>query len=79
VSFAALGYDSMYLIKDAIAKAGSTEPAAVRDALKATNGSYLTGKLSFDSKRNPVKSAVILEIVNRGGKLEPVYRTTVNP
>lgn len=79
VSFAALGYDSMYLIKDAITNAGSADPAAVRDALKATNGSYLTGNLSFDSKRNPVKSAVILEIVNRGGRLEPIYRTTVNP
>jgi branched-chain amino acid transport system substrate-binding protein len=79
VSFAALGYDSMYLIRDAIEKAGSTDSTAIKEALAATNGSYLTGNLSFDEKRNPIKSAVVVELVKRDGKLTTVYKTTVNP
>jgi branched-chain amino acid transport system substrate-binding protein len=80
VSFAALGYDSMYLIRDAIERAGSTtDSAAIRDALAATNGAYLTGNLSFDEKRNPIKSAVVVELVKQDDKLVTVYKTTVNP
>jgi branched-chain amino acid transport system substrate-binding protein len=80
VSFAALGYDSMYLIRDAIVKAGSMDSTAIKNALAATNGSYLTGNLSFDAKRNPVKSAVMVELVRApGGGLTTVYKTTVNP
>jgi len=79
-SFAALGYDCAYLMKDAIAKAGTDEPAAVRDALEATNGDYVTGHLTFDEKHNPVKSAVMVQIVKGAdGKLTTVYKTTVNP
>lgn len=79
VSFAALGYDSMYLVRDAINAAGSLDSTAVKNALAATKGSYVTGNLSFDSKRNPVKSAVIVEIVKQDDKLVTVYRTTVDP
>ncbi|MDR0410609.1 MAG: ABC transporter substrate-binding protein [Treponema sp.] len=79
VSFAALGYDSLYMLRDAITRAGGTDSTAVRDALALTNGSYVTGNLTFDSNRNPVKSAVILEIVRQDGKLATVYRTTINP
>ncbi|MDR1955415.1 MAG: ABC transporter substrate-binding protein [Treponema sp.] len=79
VSFAALGYDSMYLIKDAILHAGSTDAPKVRDALVQTKGSYVTGNLSFDAKRNPIKSAVMVELVKTNGKLTTVYKTTINP
>ncbi|MGI5173049.1 ABC transporter substrate-binding protein [Treponema sp. OMZ 840] len=80
VSFAALAYDCVYLLKDAIEKAGaSANTAAIRDALAKTNGTYVTGNLTFDAKRNPVKSAVMMEIVKKDGKLTPVYKTTVNP
>lgn len=78
-SFAALGYDAMYLIRDAIIAAGSTDIAKIRDAVEKTTGSYVTGNLTFDAKRNPTKSAVMLEIVKKDGKLTPVYKATVNP
>ena len=78
-SFAALGYDSVYMIKDAIIKADSTDSAAVKEALKATNGDYVTGHITFDEKRNPIKSAVMLELINKDGKLTTSYKTTVNP
>lgn len=80
VSFAALGYDCVYLLRDAIVKASATDAVAVQKALEATNGSYVTGNLTFDAKRNPVKSAVIVEIVKGDdGKLKTIYNATVNP
>lgn len=79
-SFAALGYDSVYLLKDAILNAGTTETAAVRDALEATDGDYVTGHLTFDEKRNPIKSAVILELARgEDGGLTTRYKTTIHP
>jgi branched-chain amino acid transport system substrate-binding protein len=79
-SFAALGYDCVYMLRDAIVKAGTLDTAAVRTALEQTNGNYVTGHLTFDANHNPVKSAVMLEIVKgNDGKLTTAYKTTVNP
>ena len=77
-AFAALGYDSMYLLKDAILKAGTTDVKAVREALEKIDADYVTGHIKFDAKHNPVKSAVMIELVkNAAGKLEAVYNATV--
>ena len=79
-SFAALGYDSVYMIKDAILKAGGADNiAAVRDALEATNGDYVKGHLTFDARHNPIKSAVMVELVKDGNGMRVAYKTTVNP
>lgn len=79
-SFAALGYDSVYMLRDAIVKSGTTDVAKVRDALEATDGDYVTGHLTFDEKRNPVKSAVMIELVTGAdGSITTAYKTTVNP
>jgi len=77
--FGALGYDTMMLIIDAIKAAGSFDSTAVKTALAKTNGSYVTGNIRYDSDRNPIKGATILEIVRQGGKLANVYKATVNP
>lgn len=62
-SMAALGYDATIVLVDAIKRAGTTDKKAVRDALAATkNFSAVTGILTMDKDRNPVKSAVILQI-----------------
>ncbi|GMO42100.1 MAG: ABC transporter substrate-binding protein [Termitinemataceae bacterium] len=81
VSFAALAYDSVYLLKDAMEKAGTADDtSAIKDALAATNGKYLTGDLSFDEKHNPVKPAVIVEIIRGSdGNLTTAYKATINP
>ncbi|MDR2481778.1 MAG: ABC transporter substrate-binding protein [Spirochaetaceae bacterium] len=79
VSFAALGYDSLYMLKDAIERAGSTDPKAIRDELAKTDGDYVTGTIKFDDHRNPIKAAVMLEIVRDGENLTTVYKTTVQP
>lgn len=78
-SFAALGYDCVYMLKDAILKAGTTDAAKVRDALEATNGDYVTGHLTFDAQHNPVKSAVMIKLVKTSKGLDTAYEATVNP
>ncbi len=70
-----LAYDGMNIMLDSIKRAGSTDGQAIRDALAATKLDTVTGTITYDEKRNPVKSAVIVEM--KGGA--QVYRTTVNP
>ncbi|HCC36775.1 MAG TPA: amino acid ABC transporter substrate-binding protein [Treponema sp.] len=77
--FAALGYDTFMLVADGIKAAGTFDTTAVKDAMAQINGSYITGNIRFDSNRNPLKGAAILEIVKKDGKLVNSYKTTVNP
>jgi len=76
-AFAALGYDAMYMLKDAIVKAGTVDAAKVRDALEKTDGDYVTGHIKFDEKRNPIKSAVMVKMIKENGKLSQAYAATV--
>lgn len=78
-AFAALGYDCVYMLRDAIEKSGSTDAAKVREALEATNGDYVTGHLTFDEHHNPVKSAVMIKLVKGAAGLDTKYEATVNP
>jgi branched-chain amino acid transport system substrate-binding protein len=79
-ALAALGYDDAYVLAAAIKAAGKTDSAAIRDALVKTNIKLVTGQITFDANRNPVKSAVILEVVKGAdGKLTTKYNSTVNP
>ena len=64
-SGAALTYDSVYLLKDAIARAGSTDPKAIRTALAQTsNYRGVTGIFNFNDQGDPIKSVVLMEIKN---------------
>ncbi len=75
-SFAALGYDSLGIVADAIKRAKSTKPTDIRDALVATKGYQgITGTITFDKNRNPTKSAVVLEATPSGY----VFHSRVNP
>ncbi len=74
-ALAALGYDATNLMLDAINRAGSTDGEKIKDAMAKADYKGVTGQVKFDGDRNPVKSAVIIEI--KGGK--QVYKTTVNP
>ncbi len=79
-ALAALGYDSAYMIADAIAAAGKTDSKSIRDALARTDKKFVTGQIKFDETRNPVKSAIMLEVVKGSdGKLTTKYAGTVNP
>ena len=63
-AFAALGYDTMGLIADAITRAGSTDGAAVKAALAATNGfSGVTGTVTYaEGSRVPNKSVTVIKV-----------------
>jgi branched-chain amino acid transport system substrate-binding protein len=74
-ALAALAYDAANIMLDAVNRAGSTDGAAIQAALAKTDLRVVTGQVKFDEKRNPVKSAVIIEI--KGG--QQVYKTTVAP
>jgi len=61
----ALSYDAVFLLADAIARAGVLDTGQIRQALEMTrNYDGVTGLISFDSRRNPVKTAVILQFKN---------------
>ncbi len=74
-ALAALAYDAANIMLDAIKRAGSTDGAAIQGAMAKTDLRVVTGQVKFDGERNPVKSAVIIEI--KGG--QQVYKTTVAP
>lgn len=75
-AFNALGYDTVYWLKDAIERAGSTDGEKVKNALASTKDlSLVTGKFSVDKNHNPVKTATVLEF--KDGK--QVFNSKVNP
>jgi branched-chain amino acid transport system substrate-binding protein len=70
-ALAALGYDATLAILDAVRRAGSTNPKAVRDALATTTElDAVTGKLTLDTNRNPVKPAVVVRVTEAGEVFE---------
>lgn len=70
-ALAALGYDATLAIIDALRRAGSTEPSAIRDALATTKElDAVTGKLTLDANRNPVKPAVVVRVTDTGEAFE---------
>ncbi len=61
-SFSALGYDAAMIMMEAVETAGSTDSAAVVEALKATSYNGVTGHIEFDADGNPVKSISIIQV-----------------
>lgn len=75
-AMAALGYDSMLVLADAIKRAGTTEGSKLKTALASTKGfDGVTGITTIDSERNASKAAVILQVEK--GKFR--YLETINP
>ncbi|WEK51984.1 MAG: ABC transporter substrate-binding protein [Candidatus Kaistia colombiensis] len=68
-TFAALGYDAVKLMADAIKRAGSPEPAKIRDAIAATQGLVgVTGTISYrPGVAVPDKSVSVIGV--KDGKL----------
>lgn len=73
---AALGYDSMMILADAVNRAADFTPAAIKDQIATTKDFQgVTGKITIDANRNVTKAAVVLKVIDTGFK----YETTVNP
>ena len=77
-ALAALGYDAMYVLADAVKRAGTTESAKLRDAIAKTSGFLgVTGSITLNKDRDSVKPAVVLELDPAGRKF--VYKETIKP
>jgi branched-chain amino acid transport system substrate-binding protein len=75
-AIAALAYDAMNVLADAIKRAGTTDGTKLRDAISQTrNFLGVTGSISINPQRDAVKPAVIFELRDR--KL--VYKETIQP
>ncbi len=74
-ALAALAYDATIIMLDAIKRAGSLDPEKIKKALMETNINVVSGLITFDKNRNPIKSAVIIAIKDG----QQVYQATVNP
>jgi branched-chain amino acid transport system substrate-binding protein len=75
-AMAALGYDSVMVLVDAIKRAGTTDEPKLRDAIAATKDfPGATGKTTLDAKRDASKPAVIITV--KDGQFQ--YLETVAP
>lgn len=65
-AFAALGYDSIYLMVDAIKRAGSTDSAAVKAAIESTKDfPGITGSITFAAGEHvPQKGVTVIAVEN---------------
>jgi branched-chain amino acid transport system substrate-binding protein len=82
-AFAALGYDTVFLMADAIKRAGGTDSAAVKAAIEATKDfPGITGKITFaPGVHVPQKGVTVIDIENGALKLggEVVPEKVPNP
>lgn len=75
-SVAALGYDAYLVIRDAIERAGSTDPVKIRDEIAKTKDFIgAAGIITLDENGDAVKNAVLKRVED--GKF--VYQTTIEP
>jgi len=73
---AALGYDAALVLFDAMERSRSLDGPDLADAIAGTkNFPAVTGTITLDKNRNPVKSAVVLKVEH--GK--PTYKATIQP
>jgi len=63
-AFAALGYDTVYLLADAVKRAGGTDSAAVKAALEGTKDfKGITGAITFSADAHvPQKGVTIIDV-----------------
>jgi branched-chain amino acid transport system substrate-binding protein len=74
----ALGYEAMKVLAAAIDRSGSAESEKIRDALAATRDlPGVTGTITIDERRNPIKPATVVEHVFENGRLRQVFRAKV--
>ncbi len=73
---AAMGYDAAKVLADAMTRAPDLASTSVKAAI-ATTKDYpgVTGVITLNEHRDPVKSAVVLQVAGSGYK----YKTTIKP
>ena len=78
-ALAALGYDSVYILADALRRAKTTDGKKLRNAIEQTADFYgVTGKIErFNAARNPIKPSVILKLDPQNESFK--YYSTIQP
>lgn len=77
-ALAALAYDSMNILADAMKRAGGTDSAKLKDAINATKDfAGVTGSITLNAQRDAVKPAVVLSL--DPAKSAFVYKETIKP
>lgn len=72
---AILTYDATNLLLQALRTAGTADGAKLRDTIRAITFNGVSGTTTFDADRNPIKSAVVIQV--RNGAF--AYVTTITP
>ncbi|MBN1776898.1 MAG: ABC transporter substrate-binding protein [Clostridiales bacterium] len=75
-ALAALAYDAMYMVAQAIETAGSLDHDAIRDAMAGMHYVGVTGDMTLDETGTPDKSVAILTFVEEDGKLVQKFVTS---
>jgi branched-chain amino acid transport system substrate-binding protein len=78
-AIAALAYDAVKVLADAITRSNSTDGPKLRDALSQADVAGVTGRLKINAKRDVDKPAVIQEVTYANGEVKFVYKATINP
>jgi len=78
-AIAALAYDAVKVLADAMTRSNSTDGPKLRDALAQADVPGVTGRLKINAKRDVDKPAVIQEVTFANGEVKFVYKTTINP
>ena len=67
-ALAALAYDSVYMLKQAIETAGTDKTADIIAAMTGMTFSGVTGSFTLDETGTPIKAAPVIEYVDGIGK-----------
>ena len=68
--FAAQAYDTLFILADALTRAGTTDGDALRQSLQNTNHTGVLGPFTFDAHRSPASNSSVVVLVSKGGKFE---------
>lgn len=78
IPHAAQAYDTVYIIADAVKRANSTKPDALREALMQTAGlNLVTGEPKFNAKGDDIGKRVLVTVI-KGNKFELVKAVTAS-
>lgn len=69
LAFSATAYDAAKVMTSAIQKAGSTDAAAIAQAIKESQVEGVTGTITFDDHNDPIKSVFFISFDKEGNKV----------
>jgi len=66
--FAAQAYDTLFILAEAIARAGNADPTRIRNGLLRTDHVGVLGPFRFDARRNPASAEGVVVLEMQGGQ-----------